>query len=285
MRPQGDGSRSGVTTTTAARTVAEECAHAYQATFNGRLVATYLLGSLAYGGYAPAVSDIDVAVILTDTHPGDKDTIKTLNETLTAQSDVHRKLSVFWASLPALSDGRDDGRFPALDRLELADKGVLLLGKDVAAQIARPANDDLLQESAHFAVTVLATDEVITEFHHPRRLLTDKVWFTKAVLFPVRFLYTNTQTKGRAATNDEAIEWYLTQQDTAAKSLVRLAERVRGGHPLNPEEAEPELTTGLLPLYQHYINNQKHLLNRTNAKNDLVTAFTKWSQRLTKKND
>jgi len=266
--------------TAEARTVAEECAHAYQATFNGRLVATYLLGSLAYGGYAPAVSDIDVAVILTDTRTDDPATVQILNEILTAQSGLHRKLSVFWSSLPALSEGRDDGRFPALDRLELAEKGVLLLGKDVADQVAHPTSEELLLESARFAVNVLATDEVITEFHHPHRLLTDKVWFTKAVLFPVRFLYTNTQTKGRAATNDEAITWYLTQPEAAAPSLVRLAERVRAGHPLNPEEAKPELTAGLVPLYQHYINNQTYLLTQAKAPHDLTTAFTEWSHRL-----
>jgi hypothetical protein len=266
--------------TAKARTVADEGAHAYQNAFNGRLVATYLMGSLAYGGYAPAVSDIDLAVILTDTRDGDSGTIKATTETLSEQSAVHRKLSVFWASLPALKSGRDDGRFPAMDRLELADNGELLLGSDVAEQVTRPTSDELLLESARFAVTVLATDEVIAEFHHPRRLLADKVWFTKAVLFPVRFLYTNTQTTGRAATNDEAITWYLTQPEAAAPSLVRLAESVRAGHPLDPAQAEPELAAGLGPLYQHYIDNQAHLLRRTDAPADLVTAFTQWGRRL-----
>ena len=266
--------------TAVARTVADEGAHAYRNAFNGRLVATYLMGSLAYGGYAPAVSDIDLAVILTDTRDGDPGTIKATTETLSGQSPVHRKLSVFWGSLPALRAGRDDGRFPAMDRLELADNGELLLGSDVAGQVARPTGDELLLESAGFAVTVLATDEVIAEFHHPRRLLLDKVWFTKAVLFPVRFLYTNTRTTGRAATNDEAIAWYLAQSEAAAPSLVRLAERVRAGHPLDPARAEPELAAGLGPLYQHYIENQTRLLRRANAPEDLATAFTQWGQRL-----
>lgn len=266
--------------TAAARTVADEGARAYRCAFNGRLVATYLMGSLAYGGYAPAVSDIDLAVILTDTRDGDTDTVQATNETLSGHSALHRKLSVFWGSLPALRDGRDDGRFPAMDRLELADNGELLLGSDVAGQVARPASDELLLESARFAVTVLATDEVIAEFRHPRRLLVDTVWFTKAVLFPVRFLYTNTQTTGRAATNDEAIAWYLAQPGAAAPSLVRLAERVRAGHPLEPAAVEPELAAGLVPLYRHYIDDQADLLSRANAPEDLVTAFTLWGQRL-----
>ncbi|MDT7728246.1 MAG: hypothetical protein QOI21_4822 [Actinomycetota bacterium] len=265
----------------AARAVAVECARVFQDVFAERMVAGYLLGSLVYGGYAAAVSDIDLAVILADTRGGDPGAIETTCETLRLHGGLHRKLSVFWGSLPALSHGRDDGRFPAIDRLGLADHGLLLLGDDVARQVARPAAEDLLLESARFAIDVLATDEVTTEFHHPRRLLDDPVWFTKAVLFPIRFLYTNSRTTGRAATNDEAIAWYLaTTTNTAALSLVRLAVRVRAGHPMDPAEVAPGLAAGLFPLYRHYIEDQTRHLRRADAPADLVTAFTHWHKRL-----
>ncbi|GAA1313271.1 hypothetical protein [Pseudonocardia xinjiangensis] len=264
--------------TTAARAVADECTHAYQDAFADRLVAAYLLGSLAYGGYAPAVSDIDLALILTDTRAGDHDIVATTGETLRGQGGLYRKLSVFWSSLPALRAGHDDGRFPALDRLELADHGVLLLGRGITRQVARPATDELLLDSARFAVDVLATDEVTAEFRHPRRLLTDPVWFTKAVLFPVRFLYTGMRAGGRAATNAEAIDWYLAQPEPTAASLVRLAARVRAGDPLNPEQVALELAAGLIPLYQHYISDQTRWLRRANAPTSIISAFTRWHQ-------
>lgn len=266
--------------TAAARIVAEDAAQAYENAFADQLVATYLLGSLSYGGYAPAVSDIDLAVILSDRSETDPETIQTTSDTLRAKDGPYRKLSVFWASLPALRNGRDDGRFPALDRLELAAHGTLLHGNEVAPQVARPGSDELLLESAEFAIDILAADEVIAEFHHPRRLLADPVWFTKAVLFPLRFLYTNTRTTPRSAPNDEAIAWYLAQPDATAPSLVRLAERVRAGHPLDPGEVAPELAAGLVPLYQHYIDKQTPLLRHANAPADLVTAFAQWGQRL-----
>jgi hypothetical protein len=264
----------------AARTVADESARVFQNTFTERLVAAYLLGSLAYGGYAPTVSDIDLAVILTDTRDGDHATIHTTAKTLHTQSDLHRKLSVFWASLPALRDGRDDGHFPALDRLQLADQGVLLLGSDVARQVTRPTAYELLLGSARFAIDVLATAEVIAEFRHPRRLLADPVWFSKAVLFPVRFLHTNTSTTRRAATNDEAIAWYLAQPRPTASTLVRLAQSVRAGQPLDPPQVAPALAAGLIPLYQRYIGNQVPLLRHANAPAELVTTFTHWGRRL-----
>ncbi|WP_410569352.1 hypothetical protein [Amycolatopsis sp. cmx-4-61] len=265
-------------TTTEAREIAVEAAGAYREALGERLIGAYLLGSLAYGGYSPAASDIDVALVLTDA--GDRSPVEATTEALQQRSPLHRKLSVFWASLPALREGRDDGRFPALDRLQLADEGRLLLGDDVRAEVARPPAAELLLESAGFAIAVLATDEVTAEFRSPKRLLADKVWFTKAVLFPVRFLYSGTTPTGRAANNDEAIEWYLTRPAAPAASLVRLAQRVREGHPLDPAEVEPELAAGLVPLYRHYIEAETRRLRESGAPEDLITAFADWEKRL-----
>jgi hypothetical protein len=269
-----------IDSTAAACAVAAECARAYQDAFAERLVAAYLLGSLAYGGYAPAVSDIDLAVVLVDTRDGDSDVITATSETLRGRGNPYHKLSTFWSSLSALRNGTDDGRFPALDRVQLADHGVLLLGDAVAGQVARPSTAELLLDSARFAIDVLATDEVTTEFRRPRRLLTDPVWFTKAVLFPVRFLFTGTRPDGRAATNAEAIAWYLAQPQPIAASLVRFAALVRAGHPLDPEQGAAELAAGLIPLYQHYIDDQALRLPRANAPTSIVTAFTQWRHRL-----
>ncbi|WP_328608819.1 hypothetical protein OG943_06780 [Amycolatopsis sp. NBC_00345] len=262
------------------RAVAMESARAYQEVFAERLVSVHLLGSLSYGGYSPAVSDIDLAVVLADRRDGDPEMFATIGEKLLGRDPLYRKLSVFWGSLPALSRGEEDGRFPAIDRLELADHSSLLLGEDVSAQVARPEAGELLLESARFAIDRLATDEVTAEFHRPRRLLEDAVWFTKAVLFPVRFLRTAANSTGRAAANDEAIAWYLDGPGPAAASLVRLAARVRAGDPLVPEEVAPELAAGLLPLYRHYVEDQARRLRSADAPADLVAAFTDWDKKL-----
>lgn len=264
----------------AAREVALEWARAHQEVFADRLVAAYLLGSLSYGGYSAAVSDIDLAVVLADGRDGDSGAVESVAESLRRRGDLHSKVSVFWGSLPALSQGRDDGHFPAIDRQELAHRSRLLLGDDIAGQVARPSAGDLLLETARFAVTVLAADEVIAEFHYPRRLLADPVWFTKAVLFPVRFLCSQATTAGHAATNDEAIAWYLAQPQVVASSLVRLSARIRAGHPLVLEEVAAELEAGLRPLYLHYIDEQTRHLRHADASADLVTAFTRWREKL-----
>jgi hypothetical protein len=264
----------------AAREIAAEAARAYQEALGERLIGAYVLGSLSYGGYSAAASDIDLALVLAEIGDGDRTAVESTTAALQERSPLHRKLSVFWASLPALREGRDDGRFPALDRLQLADDGRVLTGSDVRAEIARPSAAELLLESAGFAIAVLATDEVTAEFRAPKRLLVDKVWFTKAVLFPVRFLYSGTTPTGRAANNDEAIDWYLGLADAPAASLVRLAREVRAGHPLEPAEVEPELAAGLVPLYRYYIEAETRRLRETGAPEDLVDAFTDWDKRL-----
>lgn len=266
-----------MTAADAARAVAAEAAEAYREALGERLIGAYLLGSLSYGGYAPAASDIDLALVLAD---ADGSAIADTTAAVQERSPLHRKLSVFWSSLPALREGREDGRFPALDRLQLADHGKLLLGTDVLAEVARPTASELLLDSARFAIAVLAPPEVAAEFREPRRLLADPVWFTKAVLFPVRFGYSATTPTGRAANNDEAIGWYLSQPDVPAKPLVRLASRVRDGHPLDADEVRPELAAGLLPLYRHAIENQLRRLKELDAPADLVAAFEDWAARL-----
>ncbi|MBE1488378.1 hypothetical protein [Plantactinospora soyae] len=264
----------------AARAVALDCAHDFQKVFADRFLAAYALGSLAHGGYAPAVSDIDLAVVITETRGGDTETVAQTCQTLGQRGALHRKLSVFWASLPALRRGHHDGRFPVIDRLDLAEQGVLLLGSEVAPQVAVPTADELLVDSAEFAVKVLATDEVTAELHRPRRLLADPVWFTKAVLFPVRFLYSNTMTMGRAATNDEAIAWYLAQPQAIATPLVRLAAQVRAGQPLDPAQAAPLLAAGLVHLYRRYVEDQTRRLGQAGAPAELVAALRQWRGQL-----
>lgn len=266
--------------TATARVVADDCALAYRDAFADRLVATYLLGSLAYGGFAPAVSDIDIALVLADTCHGDADTVANTLDGLRERGGLFPKLSIFWCSLAALRDGHDEGRFPVLDRLQLADHGVLLRGSAVQAQVARPSTDGLLLDSARFAIDVLATDEVIAEFRRPRRLLTEPVLFTKAVLFPLRFLFSGARAGGRSATNTEAIDWYLARPEPTAASLVRLAALVRAGHPLDPEHAAAELDAGLIPLYRRYIDDQEPRLRLAAAPATVLTAFTRWRRSL-----
>lgn len=267
--------RQGLDADSATR-IAEDSARQFQRTFTERLVAAYALGSLAHGGFAPAVSDIDLALILTDRHHDDDGTIRRVTLELQERDSSHQRLSVFWSSLPALSTDHDDGRFPAVDRLDLKDSGKLLLGEDVRQAVQQPGADTLVTDSVRFALQVLAPDPVLAEFHHPERLASDIRRFTKAVLLPLRFLYT--AATADCGSTDDAIRHHLAHPAPVAEDLVRAATRARHGRPDPAEHLTALLHADLVPLYLHYIDTT--LLRLPPGTSDLSQGLIHWRTRL-----
>jgi hypothetical protein len=256
--------------------IAERCARLFRQTLADRLIAAYALGSLAHGGFAPAVSDIDLGLVLTDRGHDDDRTIHRLTRALQEEDGHHQRLSVFWSSLPALRTDRDDGRFPAVDRLDLKKSGMLLLGEDVRQDVAQPGTDTLLTDSIRFALEILATGPVLAEFHNPARLASDIRRFTKAVLLPLRFLYT--AASADPGSTDDAIRHHLAQPSPVAAELVRAATRARHGQQASAEHLTELLHADLVPLYLHYIDSC--LSRLTPADSDLSQGLTHWRTRL-----
>src|SRR5690625_5206099 len=77
-----------------------------------RLIAVYALGSLAHGGFSPLVSDVDVAVILTDpTRQTDTELVLDIADTVRAiGSPLHSRISIFWGTPQSLRGGTGEGR-------------------------------------------------------------------------------------------------------------------------------------------------------------------------------
>ncbi|MET7477503.1 hypothetical protein ABZT17_24475 [Streptomyces sp. NPDC005648] len=256
--------------------VAEHCARLFQETLADRLIAAYLLGSLAHGGFAPAVSDIDLALVLADRRDDDDRIIHRVTRELHGTDPSHRRLSAFWSSLPALRANREDGRFPAVDRLDLKRSGVLLLGEDVRQDVAAPDAGALFDDSVRFALEVLATDSVQDEFHNPVRLAGDIRRCTKAVLLPLRFLYT--AATGDPGSTDDAIRHHLAHPAPVAAELVRAATRARHRDPVPAEHLTTLLDTDLVPLYLHYIDSC--LVGLTPSDGDLAQGLSRWRAQL-----
>ncbi|MEY9846744.1 hypothetical protein [Streptacidiphilus sp. MAP5-3] len=256
--------------------IAEDCARVFQQTLADRLVAAYALGSLAHGGFAPAVSDIDLGLVLADRRPDDDETIRRVTRDLQQKDSSYQRLSVFWSSLPALRADGDDGRFPAVDRFDLSKSGLLLLGEDVRRDVARPGADALLTDGIRFALEVLAAGPVLAEFHNPARLAGDIKRFTKAVLLPVRFLYT--VATADLGSTDDAIRHHLAQPAPVAAELVRAATRARHGEPDSGERLTELLRAELIPLYLCYIDSCLPRLAPEDR--DLAEGLTDWRTRL-----
>ncbi|MBD2891524.1 hypothetical protein amrb99_04300 [Actinomadura sp. RB99] len=223
-----------------------------------RLVAAFAIGSLAHGGFAPLVSDVDVALVVDRADAAAATAVDTVRrDTIqryagTPHHALASRLSLFWSDWESLADGTDAGRFPATDRLDLLDSGVLLYGADRRSGCARPGRDELLLDSAAFAATRFADPAYVHTLRHPEGLAAEGARAaTKAVLFPVRFLYT--AATGMLGRNDDAARWY-TAPPQPSSSLVAAAGRWRAGGIDDATAAAELLRRELLPLYLHCLD-------------------------------
>jgi hypothetical protein len=281
-------------------TVLADAVAAYREALGDRLVGAYALGSLAHGGFSPLVSDVDLALIVSDPIlPGDAMTIEGVVETERAKgSDLHARLSVFWGSPSTLRGERSGGRFPALDRLDLLESGRLLAGSDDARRgLPRPSSRELFVAGAQFALEYLAgvgvradvggdalgsmrfaREDAIQEIRSPALLVDRGVRrVTKLVLFPVRFLYT--AATGGVGTNDAAVDRYLDDREAPSKDLVAAARAWRTRTPFDEAGAIELLDQHMVPLYVHYVD---HHIARLGAldRDDLAALFQDWRERL-----
>src|SRR3990167_5082577 len=163
--------------------------------FRSRLLSYYVIGSLAHGGFSPLVSDVDIAIITTDYNNADAKHIEQIsNFVIKCDLPLCDRISIFWSnvrdlSVSTLKSGR--GRFPAIDKLDLLNYGILFYGKDIKNQLNRPEIHNILIDSSTFAIKYLLNDEMLTEIGESELLITrDARKLTKIVLFPIRLLYT-----------------------------------------------------------------------------------------------
>lgn len=96
-----------MSTVTADQVVAD-AVDAARAIFGSEIEAIYTLGSLAHGGFAPLVSDIDVALVVRDTGADTAARIAAVQELVVerASSPLSDRLSIFWGDWQAVRTGR-----------------------------------------------------------------------------------------------------------------------------------------------------------------------------------
>lgn len=245
-----------------------------------RLIAAYALGSLAHGGFS-AASDVDVGLVLSDPlERQDAERVRGLSSSIAAsRQPFSDRLSVFWGSVATLSGASRGGRFPPLDRLDLKQYGRLLAGRDVRDALPAPTQEELVIAAAEFALSRLATDDVIAKLKDPEAVTrSDPKTLTKLVLFPVRFLFT--ARTGAVGRNEAAVNHFAAGPERPASRLARMALAWRDAPPKpSDRNAVAALARGLLPLYREFLLDHEPRL-REYGRPDLVEAFQKWRLRL-----
>ena len=190
--------------------------------------AAYAIGSLAHGGYAPGVSDVDLALVVRSAGPFSRARVRAVR-VLTRRRcgpGPADRLSVFWGRW---RDGHHGAagrvRLPAIDRLDLLEHGRLLVGSDRRAGAVLPTHEELVLDGVRFALGWY-DDARVAAVRDPAGLAgSDARTVTKTVLFPVRFLVT--LHTGRAGANADAVRWYVEEHRGPAAPLVAAAARWR----------------------------------------------------------
>jgi hypothetical protein len=220
-----------------------------------RLDAAFALGSLAHGGFAPLVSDVDLALVLS---PAGTDAAETVGRVAgITRSRLHGpreelagRLSVFWADWDGVRGSGPVGRLPEVDRLDLIDDGRLLAGTDRRAGAARPDHTALVGTAAEF-VAERFDPHYLRRMTDPDALVRDGArTVTKAVLFPARFRYT--LHTGEIGQNEHAARWYAAER-LPGHELVSAAYRWRS-EDLSPDAADL-LRAHLVGLYRDLIDD------------------------------
>jgi hypothetical protein len=200
-----------MSTATADQVVADTI-EAAERVFGEEIEALYTLGSLAHGGFAPLVSDVDVAIILGSTGPDTADRVDSVQSLVVerATNPLSERLSVFWADWHAVRTGEGDYfRLGPVDRLDLLDSGRLLVGSDRRGPSVRPSPEDLVLMSADLILTKF-TEDYFEQLRDTDALVAGGPRaVTKAILFPVRFVYT--LRTGRIGLNDDSARWYAAE--------------------------------------------------------------------------
>lgn len=235
--------------------VLREAAHRAGELWDGRLRAAYALGSLAHGGFSSLVSDVDLGLILEGPLiASDADRVHQLSDAVTASTlPLADRLSVFWGTRETLTGAATGGRFPPLDRLDLIVYGQLLQGQECREGLPRPSQRELVVGSARLGLDLLSRPSHQAWLADPISLLEAAPKpLTKAVLFPVRFLYT--ARTGEIGRNHDAVRHIVSAESGPVGDLAAAALRWRE-EPPNPDDSDSRalVEAGLRPIYQLFV--------------------------------
>lgn len=183
------------------------------------LLSAYAIGSLAHGGFAPAVSDVDLALLTTEL---DRDMNKIVTAITAQVAKTHRlgeRLSVFHAPWETFAEPPPSARFPPIDRFDLVRYGVLVHGADLRITYATPPSADEIRAHAVDSALRRATRARLAA--DLKRLKAGGITVhdaTKLVLWPIRLQHVCDT--GQATGNADAVDHYLALSDAAYRSLA-----------------------------------------------------------------
>jgi predicted nucleotidyltransferase len=211
-RPIDERERAGWDAVEAAAAVAGE-------RLGERLASAYAIGSLAHGGFAPSVSDVDLALLTSEPVEEMAAIVVEIVDEVARTRELGARLSVFHAPWVEFADPPASSRFPPIDRFDLVRYGVLVVGDDLRAEYGTPPSAAEVRGQAIESALRRVTPEQLAE--DLRELAVGGVTVhdaTKAVLWPIRLQHV--VDTGEATGNTDAVAHYVGLPGAAHGALA-----------------------------------------------------------------
>ena len=245
-----------------------------QSVFKERVISIFKIGSLGKHGDFSYCSDVDVALFLDTIRMTDYKKVATLWNNIKRNDLIFaERLSVFWSSYDSNFD-LGLGRFPALDRLDLLQGGLLLYGEDKRSTLNAPTSEQIICESGRFILDFMLSNEKLNELLTNQMYIVNKGarYFSKFILFPVRLLWT-LDNPDVVVSNKEALSYFKQQQQHLNGDLITLVDtayQIRNEKAYQEISIESMLIKQLIPLYRHCVLRYSQVLDKL----DIGTAQT-----------
>jgi hypothetical protein len=217
--------------------VIEAAVAAAEERLDDRLASAYAIGSLAHGGFAPAVSDVDLALLTGEPVDDMAAIVEEVKDEVAGTWELGARLSIFHAPWAEFADPPEGARFPPIDRFDLVRYGILVGGTDLrGAHATLPSSGEIRAHAIESALRRVTPEQLDADLD---RLTTGGVSVadaTKTVLWPIRLQHVCDI--GQATGNADAVFHYVSLPDAGHGALAQdaLAWRDLSAVP-EPEEA------------------------------------------------
>jgi predicted nucleotidyltransferase len=185
-----------------------------------RLLSAYAIGSLAHGGFAPAVSDVDLALLTAARVDDMAGIVEEVQAEVARTWELGARLSVFHAPWAEFDDPPEGARFPPIDRFDLVRYGILVAGTDLRdAHATLPGADQIRAQAVESALRRVTPEQLDADLEQLAAGGVSVHDATKAVLWPIRLQHVCDV--GEATGNADAVTHYLSLPDAGHGSLAR----------------------------------------------------------------
>jgi hypothetical protein len=185
-----------------------------------RLASAYAIGSLAHGGFAPAVSDVDLALLTGESVDDIADVVDEMRDEVAGTWELGSRLSIFHAPWAEFGDPPEGARFPPIDRFDLVRYGILVGGIDLrAAHATLPGAGEIRGQAVESALRRVTPAGLDADLGQPAAGGVSVSDATKAVLWPIRLQHVCDI--GQATGNADAVAHYVSLPDAGHSALAQ----------------------------------------------------------------